>query len=301
MDEPNPLSSFEILFECDECNQTFSRNYALMIHKETHIKKESNENSKIETVNNNGQEELSDIPIKEINNIEQTQNMVHLKTDIKQNQEENNVASVSNYQTREEKHYFEPVRKKRGRKSKKKQECDGKYECENCHKVFLYKHQLNKHQRCPDESKYVCEYCRKNCKSYIALLEHKTIHTGKKAYTCSTCEASFRYNSQFNLHMREHSKKKSHQCSLCVRKFYSNLTLTYHMETHKKYLSHFKCNKRNINKIYKCDICYKTFDSEVLIVEHQLIHYNGKQFHCEYCKKIFQYKRELITHTHKKH
>lgn len=87
-------------------------------------------------------------------------------------------------------------------------------------------------------------------------------------------------------------RKRTAECSVC-HKFFAPRLLNWHMEN-----VHF--NILNLNKTI-CGLCWKEFDTKVLLKAHQKAAHGGCSYGCDVCGKMFSSKRYIKVHILTKH
>lgn len=92
--------------------------------------------------------------------------------------------------------------------------------------------------------------------------------------------------------LSEDIRKRTAQCPVC-NKFYAPRLLDSHMQS-----VHF--NQLNLNRTI-CGLCWKEFDTVVLLKTHQKEAHGGCCYGCEVCGKLFSSKRYLSVHILSKH
>jgi len=143
---------------------------------------------------------------------------------------------------------------------------EGMFACEKCDKKFRTFDILSKHIKGVHESVHVpCYICAKLLKEgtpmehhikYVhlqpnrftcsepgcdfstrhkdTLLDHQTLHTGRKRWCCGTCGKEHRLRSGLYLCEKTHLGQESwlHQCDQCSKKFISKQKLIMHIRMH---------------------------------------------------------------------
>ena len=103
-----------------------------------------------------------------------------------------------------------------------------------------------------------CKYCGKSCKSEERLLEH----IGKK----------------------HPSEKNIFTCPFCTEPFSRYIGYIDHLSEHQ-------------DKVIKCRVCKKVFDTLFQLRKHQKLHINQ----CPFCPANFSTEKELVDHVEEKH
>ena len=87
---------------------------------------------------------------------------------------------------------------------------------------------------------------------------------------CRKCSKGFMTKSELQIHIRTNHREKL-KCKLCTNYFDKNSDLELHMTT-----------DHQLERIYKCDICQKTFVFEWRLKKHKTLHENDYGKNCHY-------------------
>lgn len=161
--------------------------------------------------------------------------------------------------------------------------------CTICHKYYknMAAH-LKDHKR---ERKFECDYCHRRFVWKYKLIPHMDVHVAGQRFKCSYCPRGFSFKSSLEYHLRSHTNQNVHlyQCEFCGKEFKYPHTLTTHLRTHTK------------EKPYKCTMCEKSYSQFVSLQHHIMIHNGQKPYHCDICGKGFSdltgVKLHKRTHT----
>lgn len=161
--------------------------------------------------------------------------------------------------------------------------------CTICHKYYknMAAH-LKDHKR---ERKFECDYCHRRFVWKYKLIPHMDVHVAGQRFKCSYCPRGFSFKSSLEYHLRSHTNQNVHlyQCEYCGKEFKYPHTLTTHLRTHTK------------EKPYKCTLCEKSYSQFVSLQHHIMIHNGQKPYHCSICGKGFSdltgVKLHKRTHT----
>ena len=139
------------------------------------------------------------------------------------------------------------------------------------------------------ETKLQCKECKREFKSYQALMFHvKSIHEGVK-YACNHCDHLATTPSNLTAHIKSKHVGVKYACIECDQKFSQKAHLRTHIQ------SIHKCVK------YACDQCDKKFTRQDRLITHiQSIH-EGIMYACNQCDQQYTEQRSLTLHIENKH
>ena len=147
---------------------------------------------------------------------------------------------------------------------------------------------------CPTEKIAVkqCQFCLETFASRSTMREHENSNKGIKPYNCSLCGKSFTHLCEFKLHTKDVFQE--------IRTSFPNL-LTFEdiIASIRKYpekFKVFKCPIKNIS-IKKCQFCYKIFDSNRKLSDHENSHTGNKPYACPLCDARFTFTSAFRRHT----
>ncbi|KAL5249632.1 hypothetical protein ACHWQZ_G018480 [Mnemiopsis leidyi] len=126
-------------------------------------------------------------------------------------------------------------------------------------------------------------------------------------FTCPRCQAHFSEVETFVDHVREHHKElnsmqsddqsdnltnskhekdseKLYKCEICPKSFADLFNLIIHKRTHSG------------EKAYKCDVCFKTFGTKYVLTKHERTHTGERPYKCDICFRSFTQKPHLTSH-----
>eukprot|EP01083_Nonionella_stella_P085006 235405_1 len=151
--------------------------------------------------------------------------------------------------------------------------------------------------------KFQCDVCPEYFPVSTMLLLHKRSH---KKNLCKICG---KYFKRLTRHRGVHTDVRPFQCDVCEKTFKIRGCLTKHKHTHNK---KFKCNMcrksfvsdvllaehiadQCIRPVYECSICDMSFKRKSNLSKHQRVH-NHRPFRCKLCDKTFRSASELTKH-----
>ena len=108
---------------------------------------------------------------------------------------------------------------------------DGKYECDQCHKIYysqrgLYRHKQSDHQGV----KYACDQCDYQATQQIHLTTHiQSKHEGIR-FACDHCDYQANYPTDLTRHIRSRHEGVKYACDQCDQQFTQRSSLRTHIK-----------------------------------------------------------------------
>ena len=151
-----------------------------------------------------------------------------------------------------------------------------------------------------DARVYYCKVCNKFYMRKPDLTEHMlSAHAEHKQLLCDTCGKKFGTAAQLRRHIRDcHVTHGSEfTCRVCSRTFTLRADLNAHFRIHgiPSVTSRKKYTIKNKYK-YRCNMCSKFFNTQLILLKHKASHHGIKPFSCKNCSKTFQSPEGLKKH-----
>ena len=137
---------------------------------------------------------------------------------------------------------------------------------------------------------YPCELCSEVFKMPDRLLEHRKNHVFQKAHVCNVCHLSF--SKPWNLE----NHKKTHNIKSVAGEKLSRTKNVFGRENSKDGPENYKFSKTNTMQQYVCDMCQKSFFSNIELKNHLISHTGKKAFKCHFCDQAFTKESDLNKH-----
>ncbi|XP_075698160.1 uncharacterized protein LOC142663420 [Rhinoderma darwinii] len=118
------------------------------------------------------------------------------------------------------------------------------------------------------------------------LLQHNTIHGGKKKFLCKKCGKCFVTKDNLICHQETHIREKPFSCPECGKCFTRKMVLVRHLRIH------------NVENPFACLECGKRFTQKSDLERHTRTHTGEKPYTCSKCSKCFAQKSGLLRHQH---
>lgn len=118
-----------------------------------------------------------------------------------------------------------------------------------------------------------CPHCLIEFREYDDLLEHFSVHIGKKRIKCELCTKWFLYQRELTRHFdQEHTFKNRLTCLDCGK----ILKNRQHFHAH-----YTKDHMKHHNNAFRCCLCDKTFGSMYNFTRHLERHSKKRFFTCK--------------------
>ncbi|CAJ1061607.1 zinc finger protein 1035 [Xyrichtys novacula] len=128
-------------------------------------------------------------------------------------------------------------------------------------------------------------------------------------FPCHVCGKTFPTSESLEDHQRCHLGEKPHECEECGKCFYQASQLQQHLRMHK---SEFQCqlcgrgfvslfalrkhkHSHGKSRPYRCSKCYLSFTGLAQLAEHTLTH-REESFPCDICDRVFPSKSSRVEH-----
>lgn len=166
--------------------------------------------------------------------------------------------------------------------------------CGTCNIELSSEKQLHFHER-KEHAKATCQICFQNFKNAVTLKTHiQNIHEAKYrvAAICEDCSATFKSLFALKQHRESvHKRSRSFSCHVCGKKFPNQAQLRRHHRIH----------GLAEEKRVKCEFCKKSFLYKHNLLRHvELVHSSQskeEKYHCSYCGKGYTQKLNMISHV----
>ncbi|XP_078530500.1 uncharacterized protein LOC144817653 isoform X2 [Lissotriton helveticus] len=143
------------------------------------------------------------------------------------------------------------------------------------------------HQKTPEKKPHPCDECEKSFNAYEMLLQHKRVHANKKASKWNDEEKNAS-EPKSDSETKVESEKKPHPCSDCDLSFNSASLLLQHQNVHTKAKVSTRVDEKESvgtpkvetkaieKKPYPCSECDLSFNSSLILLQHQNVHTKEK-------------------------
>ncbi|XP_070543363.1 zinc finger protein 532-like isoform X2 [Ptychodera flava] len=148
---------------------------------------------------------------------------------------------------------------------------------------------------------YKCPQCNAGYPNITHLKTHlQNSHTDSFC-KCPVCPMAFKSVENINNHMQAQHKMPNqgfrviHKCPMCDTVFTQKSNLPVHLDSH-------LMGKDMRIYVFKCNECYKHYDSKEVLEKHQLSVHKGaqlKDFICDVCRTPFKTYQFMLQHKNK--
>ncbi|CDQ65586.1 unnamed protein product [Oncorhynchus mykiss] len=175
------------------------------------------------------------------------------------------------------------------------QEENGRFECEQCGRIYKHAGSLANHKKSHEVGSFQCPVCTRTLPNAVALKNHLRIHTlspsndHKKSpvtddawdrpFKCDQCDRTYRHHGSLVNHKKCH-QEGAFKCTVCYKQFNNLAALNGHERTHSKAQSSSDDGERR----FKCQDCGKSYRHAGSLVNHKRSHQTGL-YQCTICCK----------------
>lgn len=162
------------------------------------------------------------------------------------------------------------------------------FHCKYCDIVFsdpatCTNHEIYAHDQ---QNPFECLICKLKTNTHPSLIIHiKSEHKTEKPYLCVQCTKTFVRRSDLRKHVFVHAGIRLFNCNYCSKSFTRSTNLAKHKRTHEE-----------APKSYRCMLCPKAFQSNILLSHHMEVHMNRNTFNCKFCNLVFVERDEWELH-----
>lgn len=181
---------------------------------------------------------------------------------------------------------------------------DKPIKCSKCNKSFINVSALERHKI---NNLFRCHLCYQQFSDQTSLIVHKRFIDLKNVYQSNICQ------NQSNSNVSEHNLgnlPKMYQCSMCSKVCYKKSEMITHIfNYHQEVYSDYSCDPcSNIfaspqqlvlhieKKLFKCDICPRSFTTNYRLHQHFGWHLGINNFKCQYCPSTYSKYSSYLTH-----
>ena len=179
------------------------------------------------------------------------------------------------------------------------------FECGKCAKRFTQVGTLKRHMQIHGP-RLQCTQCERTYTHLSALKDHvDLVHATEWPFKCNICNKRFSAKRFHKSHVRSHLT--SYQCVICCMIFKKESDYKKHTVSKRCAQAQFKAAASALEdsehiKLFMCDKCNGTFDSEAAFKLHSKTHEDAtKPFACSECGKRFKREAHLKSHHRFKH
>ena len=177
---------------------------------------------------------------------------------------------------------------------------DNKFKCDLCPKSYFTNSSLSNHKVANHQDSkgtpFKCSGCFRTFRTAKVRDHHSSTclkdgKSKKEAFECRLCNKMFGYKNNLTAHQRsahglESKKVLEYNCKHCKEVIKGKLRLSKHIIT-----AHPDVSGE------LCDLCGKSFQTEVKLLRHVLVHKSRERnLHCSFCPKKFFRKDILQVH-----
>lgn len=164
------------------------------------------------------------------------------------------------------------------------------FKCDHCQHAFHSQGSLSKHLHSAHEESitFKCPKCKRNYSDSDIFQTH--VEQCERQHVCDSCDSAFYRHDHLKRHKETVHEKAVYHCHLCTKIFTSKFRLNYHISyTHE--------GKKKPKKEIICDICGLSFEGTFKLNRHMSVHTGNKAFKCSDCDKQYLDSNSLKNHV----
>lgn len=203
----------------------------------------------------------------------------------------------------------------------------GTYECDQCSRKFKNDSTLQKHKKRHLPKPHKCRYCGKGWVYKSELEQHERTHEENRQFCCEICGRRYKEKTDLSKHVKkihlnlprkQTNKKKvvtkeEFQCELCSKIILGENSYLTHKILHNIPPGSLECSecgmklkneksikthvfRQHLPKKFVCRFCGHPWRYKSELIQHEMIHTDTRPFECTKCNFKFKLKGDLNRH-----